>query len=76
MLAQRRVAGGDRVYCEGAKRYYTLSLYKKKILIDERVVNEQEAIEKINQQLPSVVPNKVKSLVELVVPSTSKKRKK
>ena len=33
------VAEGDRVYCEGAKKYYTLNMYAKKTLIDERAVS-------------------------------------
>ena len=76
MLAHCRVGGEERAYSANIKRYYPLTISKKKTLIDERVVIEQEAIENINQQLPPIISSVVKSLVKPAVPSTSKKWRK
>ena len=49
MLEHSNVVGSDGVYCSSTKRYYPLTLFKKKSLIQDKLVAEKEAIEKVNQ---------------------------
>ena len=38
LLAQSKVAGEDRVYCSSTKKYYPLTLFEKKTLIEDILV--------------------------------------